>query len=141
MKRSAVLAVALALSACVVRPLSICTGADMRRTGYTATIAVADAWTGSGRPVPSEVMLARVGAVAALSLLNARCPLEVATPHHDLRRNGTTFDDASELRARVDEFAAVKRTSAASIRPSSLSRYSRITSDASRLTPSISTVW
>ena len=75
MKRSAILAVALALSACVDRPISICTGADMRRTGYTATIAVADAWIASGRSVPPEVMLARMGAVAALSLLNQRCPV------------------------------------------------------------------
>lgn len=74
MKRLAIAAAALAVSACTDRPVSICTGADLRRTTYTTTIAVADAWTASGRPVPSEVMLARVGALAALSLLDARCP-------------------------------------------------------------------
>ena len=74
MTRLAILAAALAVSACTDRPVSICTGAELRRTGYTATIAVADAWTASGRPVPSEVMLATIGAAAALSLLDARCP-------------------------------------------------------------------
>lgn len=80
MKRSAILALVLALSACVDRPISTCTGADIRRTGYTATIAVANAWTASGRPVPSEVTLARMGAVAALSLLNQRCPVGSNAP-------------------------------------------------------------
>lgn len=74
MTRLAILAAAFAVSACTDRPVSICTGAELRRSGYTATIAVADAWTASDRPVPSEVLLARMGAVAALSLLDARCP-------------------------------------------------------------------
>ncbi len=75
MTRFTILAAALTLSACATTPTTICTGSDLRRTAYTATIAAADAWTASDRPVPSEVMLARVGAVAALSLLNARCPV------------------------------------------------------------------
>jgi lysozyme family protein len=66
---------ALTLSACTTTPTTICTGSDLRRTAYTATIAAADAWTASGRPVPSKVMLARMGAVAALGLLNGRCPV------------------------------------------------------------------
>jgi hypothetical protein len=75
MTRLAILAAALTLPACTNTPISICTGSDLRRTGYAATIAAADAWTASDRPVPSEVMLARVGAAAALSLLDARCPV------------------------------------------------------------------
>ncbi|MBW6522392.1 hypothetical protein KZ810_02675 [Sphingomonas sp. RHCKR47] len=80
MTRLAILAAALTLPACATTPTPICTGSDLRRTVYTATIAAADAWSASGRPVPSEVMLARVGAVAALSLLNSRCPAHEGTP-------------------------------------------------------------
>lgn len=75
MKIITILAAALTLPACTTTPTTICTGSDLRRTAYTATIAAADAWTASGRPVPSEVMLARMGAVAALGLLDARCPV------------------------------------------------------------------
>lgn len=78
MKRVVILAAAFAVTACANRPISICTGADLRRTGFTATIAAADAWSALGRPVPSEVMLARMSAVAALGLLNARCPAHPA---------------------------------------------------------------
>ena len=66
---------ALALSACAGNPrLDACKGADIRRTAYTATIAAADAWTASHRPVPREVMLARTAAAAALALLDGPCP-------------------------------------------------------------------
>ena len=75
MTRLAILAAALTLPACTTTPATICTGSGLRRTAYTATIAAADAWTASGRQVPSEVVLARMGAVAALGLLNARCPV------------------------------------------------------------------
>ena len=50
---------ALALSGCATTSrVDQCTGASLRRAAYVATIAAAAAWTASGRPVPSEVMIA-----------------------------------------------------------------------------------
>lgn len=73
------LAFAASLSACVDTPrLDVCKHAELRRTAYTTTITVADAWEAAGRIAPYEVALARRAAVAALALLNRNCPAPAA---------------------------------------------------------------
>ncbi len=66
---------ALPLAACAGTPrVDVCKGAELRRTTYTTTINVADAWELSPRPVPASVVLAREAAVTALRVLNGNCP-------------------------------------------------------------------
>ncbi len=69
------LALAASLSACADAPrLDWCKHAELRRTAYSTTIATADAWVASGRPIPSEILLARQAAAAARALLDRNCP-------------------------------------------------------------------
>lgn len=68
---------AATLASCAaLPPVDLCKHAEMRRQIYVTSIATADAFIASGRPVPAAVTLGREAAAIALSVLNANCPAQ-----------------------------------------------------------------
>jgi hypothetical protein len=69
---------AVPLAGCVSAKFDQCRGAETRRAAYVTAITAADAYALSGRPMPQAVVLGRQAAMAAIAILDARCPRPAA---------------------------------------------------------------
>lgn len=75
MKTAGACLLATTLACCAgMSPVDLCKHAGVRRQVYVTTIAAADAFVASGRPVPAAVTLGREAAATALTILDLHCP-------------------------------------------------------------------